>query len=68
MGTYATREPSGDSAPSLPIGSGRASGNTPSTAIVNSRLNRPFSLMRDDANRTRLPSGVHPVTRSVPGW
>ena len=35
---------------------------------VNSRLNRPFSLMRDDENRTRLPSGVHPVTMSAPGW
>ncbi len=50
------------------MGSGRASGNTPSTAIVNSRLNRPFSLMRVEVNRTRLPSGVHPVTKSAPGW
>ena len=61
MGTYARCEPSGEYAPSKPIGSGTFSGNRPSRSTVNNSAKREYAV-RGEAKRTRFPSGVYPST------
>src|SRR3954464_3299957 len=50
-----------------PIGSGSTSGSPPSAATVYSCVYRDW-LKRLERNRTRVPSGVQPTTRSASGW
>src|SRR6185437_11338237 len=66
------RLPSAAYEPANARGMGRASGIPPSTAIVQRRRYELApgvgTAPRVDANRICLPSGVHPRTKSAPGW
>ncbi len=61
------RAPSADIEPLWPMGNGNSSGNSPAGEIAYIRWYRGVLEARAERNKMRLPSGVHPNTRSAPG-
>src|SRR5260221_14668377 len=68
ISSYAKRRPSGENVPANARGSDIGSSTPPSAATVHSwRYADCGMLARSEAKTTRLPSRVHPRTRSSPG-